>query len=91
MRKLAGVARVGEIDAVAVAPHEAGGTRKAPRVPHAAPLPGFHEESRHMGRTFTVVKYRAAAPVAVTRTLIAHLALEPGTPDFLVQPGPEQP
>jgi hypothetical protein len=41
-----------------------------------------------MGRTFTVVKYRAAAPIPITQTLIAHLALEPGTPDFLVQPGP---
>ncbi|MEA2432504.1 MAG: mannosyltransferase [Thermoleophilaceae bacterium] len=86
--KLTGVAQVGEIDAVAIAPHEAGGTRKAPPVPRTAPLPGFHEESRHMGRTFTVVKYRAAAPIPITQTLIAHLALEPGTPDFLVQPGP---
>jgi hypothetical protein len=86
--KLIGSAHVGEIDAVAIAPHEAGGTRKAPAVPRTAPLPGFHEESRHMGRTFTVVKYRAAAPIPLTRTLIAHLALEPGTPDFLVEPGP---
>ena len=88
-KKLTGVAQLGEIDAVAVAPREAGGTRTAPRVPRAAPLPGFREESRHMGRTFTVVKYRAAAPIPVTQTLIAHLALEPGTPDFLVQPGPD--
>jgi hypothetical protein len=87
-RKLIGSAQVGELDAVAIAPHEAGGTRKAPAIPRTAPLPGFHEESRHMGRTFTVVKYRAAAPIPITRTLIAHLALEPGTPDFLVEPGP---
>jgi mannosyltransferase len=86
--KLRGTAQIGEIDAVAIAPHKSGGTRDAPAVPRTAPLPGFHEESRHMGRTFTVVKYRAAAPIPITQTLIAHLALEPGTPDFLVQPGP---
>jgi hypothetical protein len=80
-------ASVGEIDAVAVAPRKAGGTRSAPPVPRVAPPPGFTEESRHQGRTFTVVRYRAKTPVAVTPGVVAPLALEPGTPDFLFQPG----
>ena len=54
-------------------------------------LPGFRQESVHQGRTFTVVKYRALAPVPETRVLIARLALQRGTPDFLYQPGPSQP
>ena len=81
-------ATIGEIDAVAVAPREAGATRTAPPVPRVPPLPGFREESRHQGRTFTVVKYRAAAPVPETATLLRSLSLKPGTADLLVEPGP---
>lgn len=80
-------ASVGEIDAVAVAPRAAGRTRVAPPVPAVTPPPGFTEESRHQGRTFTVVKYRAKTPVTVSPGVIAPLALEHGTPDFLIQPG----
>jgi mannosyltransferase len=81
-------ARVGEIDVVAVAPREAGATRTAPPVRKVIPLPGFREESRHQGRTFTVVKYRAMAPVAETPVLLNGLANESGTPDLLIEPGP---
>jgi hypothetical protein len=80
-------ATIGEIDAVAVAPREAGATRTAPPIPKVPPLPGFREESRHQGRTFTVVKYRAAAPVPETPTLLRSLSLKPSTADLLVEPG----
>jgi mannosyltransferase len=78
-------APVGEVDIVAVARREAGATRTAPPVRTAIAVPGFREESRHRGRTFTVVKYRAMAPVPETRTLLNGLALQPGTPDLLIQ------
>ena len=81
-------ASIGEIDAVAVARREAGAARTPPPVPRVRPLPGFHEESRHMGRTFTVVKYRANAPVGETPTLLRSLSLEPDTADLLLEPGP---
>jgi hypothetical protein len=81
---------VKEIDAVAVAPRVAGRSRKAPEVPAASPPSGFKEVSRHRGPTYTVVKYRAQLFITVSPTLIAHLALEPGTPDFVLQAAPPQ-
>jgi hypothetical protein len=84
-------APIGEVDAVAVAPREAGATRTAPPVRKVAALPGFRQESVRRGRTFTVVKYRALAPVPETHVLLSRLALEAGTPDFLIEPGPTQP
>jgi hypothetical protein len=84
-------AQIGEVDAVAVAPREAGATRSAPPVRKILALPGFRQESVHQGRTFTVVKYRAMAPVPETRVLLSRLALARGTPDFLFEPGPTQP
>jgi mannosyltransferase len=84
-------APIGEIDVVATAPREAGATRKAPPFRAVRPLPGFRVESRHQGRTFTVVKYRAMAPVPETPTLLRGLGLERGTPDLLLEPGPAQP
>jgi mannosyltransferase len=82
---------IGEIDAVAVSRREAGADRVPPPVPRVRPLPGFREESRHMGRTFTVVKYRAAAPVLETPILLRSLSFEPGIADLLIEPGPAQP
>jgi 4-amino-4-deoxy-L-arabinose transferase-like glycosyltransferase len=84
-------ARIGEVDVVAAAPRQAGATRTAPPLRPVHPVPGFARESVHHGRTFTVVKYRAKAPVGVSRVLLTGLELQPGTPDFLFQPGPEQP
>ena len=66
---------------MAVALRVAGETRKPPPVPRAAPPAGFTEVGRHQGPTFTVVRYRADAPVTATPVLLGPLALEPGTPD----------
>ena len=78
---------VGELDAVAVAPRAAGKDRVAPPVPRITPPAGFHEESRHRGRTFTVVKYRAPSPIAMDVRILAPIALQRGTPDILLEPG----
>lgn len=79
---------IGEIDVVATAPREAGATRKPPPFRAVSPLPGFRLESRHQGRTFTIVKYRAMAPVPEDPTLLSGLALLRGTPNLLLEPGP---
>ena len=78
-------APVTEIDAVAVAPHETGGTRRAPAVRAVPPPTGFREVSRHSGRTFTVVRDRADAPVPIVPSNLPSLALERGTPDYVLQ------
>jgi hypothetical protein len=84
-------APIGEVDVVAAAPREAGATRTAPPVRKVIALAGFRQESVHQGRTFTVVKYRALAPLTETRVLLSRLALARGAPDFLIEPGPTQP
>jgi mannosyltransferase len=81
-------ARVMEIDAVAVAQRKAGETRRAPPVPVIRPPDGFTELSRHQGRTFTVVRYHAGVPIPVKPSFLAGVPLEPGTPDYMLQPGP---
>jgi mannosyltransferase len=84
--------QVGEVDVVAAAPREAGATRTAPPVRRVVvPLAGFSRESVHKGRTFTVVKYRALAPLGETRVLLSRLAPGSGAPDYLIEPGPTQP
>jgi hypothetical protein len=82
-------AQVSEIDAVAVAQRVAGQTRSAPPVPPATPPPGFREVARHQGPTYTVVRYRAAAPVAITPVMVAPVALPPASHDYVLQPGPQ--
>jgi 4-amino-4-deoxy-L-arabinose transferase-like glycosyltransferase len=79
-------APVSEIDAVAVAQRVAGATRHAPPAPVVAPPPGFREVARHSGPAFTVVRYRADAPVPIVPENLGSLALEPGTPDYVLQP-----
>jgi 4-amino-4-deoxy-L-arabinose transferase-like glycosyltransferase len=78
-------APVTEIDAVAVAQHKAGETRRAPAIPSVPPPPGFREVARHSGPTFTVVRYRADAPMPIVPSNLGSFALEPGTPDYVVQ------
>jgi hypothetical protein len=78
-------APVSEIDAVAVAQRVAGATRHAPPAPVVAPPPGFREVARHSGPAFTVVRYRADAPVPIVPENLGSLALEPGTPDYVLQ------
>ena len=89
LRKLppAGV-RVMEVDAVAVARHDPGGTRHAPPVPIVRPPDGFTELSRHQGKTFTVVRYHAGVPIPVRPSFLAGVPLEPGAPEYMLQPGP---
>ncbi|MEA2440373.1 MAG: mannosyltransferase [Thermoleophilaceae bacterium] len=81
-------ATVNEIDAVAVAPRVPGETRRAPALPPTSPPPGFRVVARHQGKTFSVVRYRRGALVRVTPVALAGLSLAPGTPDYVVQPGP---
>jgi 4-amino-4-deoxy-L-arabinose transferase-like glycosyltransferase len=78
-------APVSEIDAVAVATRKAGETRHAPPVPTVAPPPGFREVGRHSGKTFTVVRYRAATPMPIVPSNLGSFALGPGTPDYVLQ------
>jgi hypothetical protein len=81
-------APVAEIDAVAVAQRKAGETRHAPPIPAVPPPPGFREVARHSGPTFTVVRYRADAPMPIVPANLGSFALEPGTPDYVLQAGP---
>jgi hypothetical protein len=78
-------APVSEIDAVAVAQRKSGETRHAPPVPAVPPPSGFREVGRHSGPTFTVVRYRADAPVPIVPSNLGSFALEPGTPDYVLQ------
>jgi hypothetical protein len=80
--------RLMEVAAVAVAQREPGGTRRAPPVPIVKPPDGFTELSRHQGKTFTVVRYHAGVPIPVTPSFLGGVPLEPGTPDYTLQPGP---
>jgi hypothetical protein len=54
-------------------------------VPAVAPPPGFREVARHIGPTFTVVRYRADAPVPIVPSNLGSFTLEPGTPDYVLQ------
>ena len=81
-----GSAKVSEIDAVAVAEHRSGATRHAPPIPSVPPPPDFHEIGRHSGPTFTVIRYQADIPLPVTPSSLGSFALEPGTPDYVLQP-----
>jgi mannosyltransferase len=78
-------APVSEIDAVAVAQRKSGETRHAPPLPKVPPPPGFREIARYSGPTFTVVRYRADAPVQIVPANLGSFALQPGTPDYELQ------
>jgi hypothetical protein len=78
-------APVTEIDAVAVAQHETGQTRRAPPARAVPPPPGFREVGRHSGATFTVVRYRSDAPYPIVPINLGSFALERGTPDYMLQ------
>jgi hypothetical protein len=80
-----GSAKVSEIDAVAVAEHETGETRRAPPIPKVAPPPDFQEIGRHSGPTFTVIRYQADIPLPVSPSSLGSFALLPGTPDYVFQ------
>jgi hypothetical protein len=80
-------ATVGEIDAVTVAQHVPGSTRGTPPVPLVAPPAPFRRVAVHRGDTYAVVVFRSPSPQRVTPAAIAPLALQPGTPDLLVQGG----
>ena len=79
-------AKVSEIDAVAVAERKSGETRHAPPIPKVPPPPDFHEIGRHSGPTFTVIRYQADIPLPVTPFSLGSFALEPGTPDYVLEP-----
>lgn len=78
-------AKVSEIDAVAVAERKPGETRHAPSIRKVPPPPDFHEIGRHIGPTFTVVRYQADIPLPITPFNLPSFALEPGAPDYVLQ------
>lgn len=79
-------ARVREIDLLALAEREPGKTPRPPRPEVVAPpAPGFALVGRHHADTFTVLRFRAPQPVAVTARQLAPSALGGGEATVLVQ------
>ena len=87
---LATPAAVTEVDVVAIPAQQTGagiGTPPRPAAPLALPA-GFRLARAVDGSTFTVLRYRAPAPVAVTPALTAADHLGPGSAVALVQRAP---
>jgi uncharacterized membrane protein len=82
-----GIARVAEVDLLAVAVRRAGQTPRPPRPPTPR-VPGFRTVLRLDRPTFTLIRLRAAAPVAFSLGRLTALRLDPGPVDVLVQPPP---
>ena len=79
---------VREIDVIAIPPQATGSGMATPPRP-AAPLPvppGFHLITAVAARTYTVLRYRAAAPVAVSAGTLAADHLGSGSALALIQP-----
>ena len=87
LRSLTGATSVSELDVVAIPPQLTGsgiGSPPRPGAPLAVPS-GFELYQASYGSTFTVLRYRAAAPVRVAASGLIGLSLEPGTLAVLSQ------
>jgi len=77
---------VGEIDLLALASRAPGAPPRPPRPAQVAPpAPGFVLVSRRDAPTFTVLRFRAPQPVAVTPDALAPHTLDGGPPVVLLQ------
>lgn len=81
-------AAVQEIDLLAIPRHPTGSGAEPPPRPAAPPPlpPGFAPAGRTLGAWFTVLRFRAPAPVLVQPGQVVGDALEPGPPALLLQP-----
>jgi 4-amino-4-deoxy-L-arabinose transferase-like glycosyltransferase len=79
-----GVARVAEVDLLAVAERRAGQTPRPPRPPTPR-VPGFRLALRLDRPTFTLIRLRAPAPAAFSLDRLTGLRLAPGAVDVLLQ------
>jgi mannosyltransferase len=86
--------RVEEIDVIGLPPatRQIGQTPKPPRPPTPPAPAGFAVAQRRDAATFTLVRYRAPRPEAVTRTGLDALALSGGeSPSLVIVPGRRAP
>jgi hypothetical protein len=91
LRALTGVpVPVRELDVVAIPPQTAGsGIGVPPRLTAPLPVPaGFRLVRAVAARTYTVLQYRSATPVAVTAAVLAGDQLGSGGSAALIQPRP---
>jgi hypothetical protein len=79
---------VSELDVVGLSSHATGtGIGAPPRPRGQLPVPpGFRLVRASYGDTYTVLRFRAPAPVAVTGATLAPSSLAPGSYVALLQP-----